>query len=100
MGRTGLRIHTIPLESGNFELFARLEAVHRSEINGPPPAAGEPAPATPSRTLFDGYLQIRIIDVRIWIRLDDLAGNEVEDLPGLPIRGPRIFYGVKWSFWN
>jgi hypothetical protein len=100
MGRTGLRIHTIPLESGNFELFARLAAVHRSGITGPPPAAGEPAPTTPARTVYDGYLQIRIIDVRIWIRFDDLAGNDVEDLPGLPIRGPRIFYGVKWSFWN
>jgi hypothetical protein len=100
MGRTSLRVHTIPLESGNFELFARLEAVHRGEVTGPAPAPDEPAPTVPARTLLDGYLQIRIIDVRIWIRFDDLVGNEVEDLPGLPVRGPRIFYGVKWNFWN
>ena len=46
------------------------------------------------------YIEIRVIDVRVFGRFEDLAGQNIEDLPGLVVRGPRILYGVKWNFWN
>ena len=53
----------------------------------------------PAYTTADGYLQIRVIDVRAFIRWEDILGN-IEDLPGRIQRGPRLFYGVKWNLWN
>lgn len=100
IGRATVRLHTSPLESGNFELTARLEALHRGPLFGPPSEPDGPLVEAPARTLLNAYLQMRIIDVRIWIRFDDMGGNDVQDLPGLFIKGPRIFYGVKWDFWN
>ena len=74
--------------------------VQRGAFIGPPEAVGENVTEAPARTLFNAYFQIRIVSVRIWVRFDDMAGNSVEDVPGLFIQGPRVFYGVKWSFWN
>jgi hypothetical protein len=98
--RGALELHALPLASGNLELFGRLEVVRRGALLGPPPASGEPGVDMPARTLVNGYLQIRIIDVRIFIRSEDMAGQIVQDLPGLDIQGPRLLYGVKWNFWN
>jgi len=100
MGRATLRLHTVPLESGNFELLARVDAARRGPVSGPPVEVDGGATEAAGRTLFNAYLQIRIIDIRIWARFDDIGSNDVEDAPGLPIRGPRIYYGVKWNFWN
>jgi hypothetical protein len=100
IGRATLRVHTSPLESGNFELIARVDAMHRGPVTGTPDQPGELPRQASARTLVNAYLQMRIIDVRIWVRFDDMAGNDVEDVPGLFIQGPRIYYGVKWSFWN
>lgn len=99
-GRATIRIHTAPLESGNFELNARLDARQRGELAAGPLEPDGPFAVVPARTLLDAYLEMRIIDIRIWLRFDDMAGNDVEDLPGLFIQGPRVFYGVKWNFWN
>jgi len=96
----GLQVHTVPLESGNFELLVRIEAATRGSMSAPPLVPEEPPPQVAERTLLNAYLQIRIIDVRIYARFDDMIGEDIEDLPGLGIRGPRILYGVKWNFWN
>jgi hypothetical protein len=102
--RTALVLHTSPLESGNLEVLGRLEAAHRSGIlvylPAPPLDDEPPIVPLPGYTRFDGYLQIRVIDVRAFIRWEDLFGQELEELPGRIHRGPRIFYGVKWNLWN
>ncbi|MBR9990582.1 MAG: hypothetical protein KFH98_12550, partial [Gemmatimonadetes bacterium] len=54
----------------------------------------------PAFTTADAYLQIRVIDVRAFIRWEDILGNDIVELPGRVQRGPRIFYGVKWDLWN
>jgi hypothetical protein len=100
--RTALELHTLPLESGNLELLARAEAHMRGSVLAFDPAALDGAGAysrLPAYTTADGYLQIRVIDVRAFIRWEDILGN-IEDLPGRIQRGPRIFYGVKWNLWN
>jgi hypothetical protein len=95
-----LELHALPLPSGNLELLGRIDAIQRGSMIGPPALPGETLPELEARTLFNAYLQIRIIDVRIFLRFDDMVGNDVFDAPGLGIEGPRIVYGVKWSFWN
>ena len=95
-----LELHALPLPSGNLELMARIDAMRRGSMIGPPALPGETPPELEPRTLINAYLQIRIIDVRLFIRFDDMLGQDVFDAPGLGIEGPRIVYGVKWSFWN
>jgi hypothetical protein len=101
--RTALELHALPLASGNLEIFGRAEAHMRGSMLGFDAAALDGVGAytrLPAYTTADGYLQIRVIDVRMFIRWDDVLGNEIEELPGRIHRGTRIFYGVKWHLWN
>jgi hypothetical protein len=101
--RAGIELHTTPLKSGNLEILARVEAIHRGLMLVPNLAAGEeesPLIEMPAIDLVDGYLQIRIIDVRAFIRYEDMTGQDAPEVLNRPLRGPRIFYGVKWQFWN
>lgn len=92
--RAGLQLHTSPLRSGNLEIFGRIEAAHRGSVLT---HTGDVLAADDN---IDAYLQIRIIDVRLFGRFEDLMGAHHTDIPGRQITGPRIFYGVKWQFWN
>lgn len=105
--RTALELHTLPLPSGNLEILGRLEGAYRggmlayaSEPITSETTSYQPVEALPGYTLFHGYLQIRIIDVRIFLRYEDLLSNEIELLPNRIHRGPRLMYGVKWNLWN
>jgi hypothetical protein len=100
--RTALELHTVPLPSGNLEVLARLEGGQRGAmlVFEPDPAAESPLRSLPAATTFSGYLQIRVIDVRAFLRWEDLLGANPEGLPERMLRGPRIFYGVKWNLWN
>jgi hypothetical protein len=101
--RTALELHSLPLPSGNLELVGRLEALHRSGLLAFAPGAppGEPATvAMPGFTQVNGYIHIRVIDVRAFIGWQDILGQDIEILPGRVHRGPRMMYGVKWSLWN
>jgi hypothetical protein len=100
MFRGALEVHTVPLPTGNLEIVARLEALNRGTKLVPPAPGGDADVELAPRTVYNAYLQIRIIDVRIFARLDDMRGQDVEDVRGLPVRGPRFLYGVKWAFWN
>ena len=117
-GRVGLALHTVPLRSGNLELIARLEARHRGAMpvpgfvrtgGGGPGAGGapdgdEPAPPlivemAPAATTFDFYFQLRIKDVRAFLRWENLTNRlGLWDVPGRELPGQRLFYGVKWHF--
>src|SRR5690606_17167789 len=101
--RTALELHWIPLTSGNLEIYGRAEAHMRGSMLAwdPAPEDGTPALlAVPAFTTADAYLQIRIIDVRIFARWEDIVPGDREELPGRLFRGPRILYGVKWQLWN
>ena len=91
--RAGLQLHTSPLPSGNLELYGRIEAVHRGEMV-------TPADSIAADNTIDAYVQIRIIDVRLFGRFEDIMGSGAVEVPGREIPGPRLFYGVKWNFWN
>jgi len=101
--RAGAEWHATPLPSGNLEVLARLEVVHRGPMLAPnidPGEGEEPVVAMPIADAIDGYLQIRIMDVRAFLRWEDLANKDIAEIPRRPINGPRIFYGVKWQFFN
>jgi hypothetical protein len=98
--RAALETHAVPLPSGNLEIIARVEGLNRGSMLVPSAAGEETGPELGARTVLNAYLHIRIIDVRIFARLDDLTAQNVEDVRSLPVRGPRFVYGVKWNFWN
>ena len=91
--RAGLQLHNSPLASGNLELYGRIEAVHRG-------AMAVPFADLPEDNTIDAYVQIRIIDVRMFARFEDITGQNASEVVNRIMRGPRIVYGVKWHFWN
>lgn len=101
--RVALQLHDSPLRSGNLELYGRIELRHRGNVMAPI-RAGTPASwdvtILPGYDQVDAYVQIRILDVRIFFRTDNMTNQEVFELPGRTILGQRIFYGIKWQFWN
>ena len=111
--RAGLEYYAVPLKSGNLEMLGRIEMVHRGPMFAPlrttDDQTGDPVTSItmPAIDYIDAYLQIRIIDVRAFVRYEDLTAQSPFVLPGRPpevparqIRGPRIIYGVKWQFFN
>jgi hypothetical protein len=101
-GRGAIEAHSLPLPSGNLEILARIEARRNGSMQVPIIDEDGEADLVPSvpRTIFDAYLQIRILDLRMFIRFDDMTGQNEEYIPGQSVRGPRILYGVKWRFFN
>ncbi len=103
-------LHMVPLPSGNLEIFARLESVRRGpmlvygDATAPEPLPGDSADlrfvSLPANHVLNGYLQIRIMDVRGFIQWEDMLGKGRLDLPDRLIPGPRVFYGVKWQLFN
>lgn len=100
-GRGALTMNWTPLESDNLEIIGWLEARRRGNVLTPNPENdGLTLVTLPARTLYNAYLQIRIMSLRIFARYENLSGQLAEDILGQPNPGPRLFYGVKWSFWN
>jgi hypothetical protein len=104
--RAGAELHSIPLKSRNLEILGRIEVVHRGNMlvpNFDEPVEGEEPvtelAATPVESI-DAYLQIRVMAIRAFMRYEDLTQQNVAEITGRVIRGPRLFYGVKWEFWN
>lgn len=97
-GTAALAYHGFPLDTRNLEVFGRVEATHRGRLLAP--AEGGLVDIQ-GGTLLNLALQVRVVDVRIFIRWDNIL-HELEylDLPGRPRAGQRASYGVKWEFWN
>lgn len=88
-----------PLESGNLEVLARLEGRHQGAM-AVPTSDGALVGVAPY-TAYDFYLQLRILDVRIFVRWENLLRSlDIQYLPERAFPSQRVFYGVKWHFWN
>ncbi|HEU5209490.1 MAG TPA: hypothetical protein VFU06_08770 [Longimicrobiales bacterium] len=100
--RAALQAHWVPLESGNLEILARVQARDRDGFFLPITASPDlpDLAVAPGSTLFDGWLVIRIVSVQAFLRYEDMSGHAFADAPGRVVSGPRIVYGVKWSFLN
>jgi hypothetical protein len=115
--RAAVVYHHLPLESGNLEIFVRVEHVFRGRMTGPALAitgdAGEvepdpePTPGLPALTEVPAFrttnleLSIRVVSVRAFLRWENLMHRlELRDLDGYILPGQRVTYGVKWEFLN
>ena len=104
--RVALQLHTLPLKSGNLELLGRIELRQRGEMLAPELVADSADDAVwetglvPGFRTIDAYVQIRVMDVRLFLRADNITNQEMTELPDRFIRTPRYMYGVKWNFWN
>ncbi|MBI4545004.1 MAG: hypothetical protein HY703_07415 [Gemmatimonadetes bacterium] len=97
--RASLVYHDLPLAGGNLEVLARLESRGRGEMRVPSAGAGRDV--VPDFATLDFYLQIRVLDVRVFLRWDNITSRrDLQDLPGRTFPGQRAFYGVKWEFYN
>ncbi|HEX5724199.1 MAG TPA: hypothetical protein VFX98_01965 [Longimicrobiaceae bacterium] len=99
-GWAALEFHDV-YRAGNFEPTLRVEMVARDGALLLDPATGVPLGVTPRYALFNFYVQVRILDVRIFYRLENLANrNQAQDVPGFFLPGTRALYGLRWFFRN
>jgi hypothetical protein len=101
--RAGIELHWLPLKTNSLEIFGWMELRHRSDMLAP--VLPEDSTVWELTTVegddvINGYLQIRILDVRLFIRGENLTNRPVEELPGRRVQTPRYLYGIKWTFWN
>ena len=100
-GRASLEYHRL-FYTGNLEPTFRVEAVRRGAALFPASRDGTRADASSSPyVLFNGFVQVRVIDVRIFGVFENLFNlRTAADVPGLRLPGARILYGVRWDFRN
>lgn len=101
--RAALVYEATPLPTGNLNIYARAEARTRSAMLVPAPTTADlrAVVAVPAVTGYDLYLSVRILDFRLFVRFEDMLHNKpVVDIPDRFIPGPRLFYGVKWQFFD
>lgn len=101
--RAALNAHVSPLESGNLDVFTRIEARNRGAVSLPTADLDGDIirrNTVPERTTFDWWLRIQILSVQAFLRYEDLTGEGAADFPDRGLPGPRILYGVKWYFFN
>lgn len=100
----GLEYHGLPMESGNLEIWGSLGVDGRDpmpvalpEGSGTPPVLQR----VPFAQSWHGFLQIRIITVRIFLRFENFTVRQNnQDLPGRIQPPTRATYGVRWTLWN
>lgn len=96
--RTALVLHTLPLPSGNLEIYARAEHRFRGRMMVPDGGALAQVGAYRATNL---ELSIRVLTVRAFLRWDNVLNRPFQqDSPGLNLPGQTVLYGVKWEFWN
>jgi outer membrane cobalamin receptor len=54
----------------------------------------------PAYPLLNGCAEVRIIDARLYYRVENLLDEEYESILGFPAPGRTFFYGLEWDFWN
>jgi hypothetical protein len=97
-GAGSLQYHHV-FFTGNLEPTARLEAV----VHGPALLADTSGAFVNTRryAVFNFFLQIRIIDVQVFLRAENLANNRAAgDVFGFPRPGYIAMYGFRWYFRN
>lgn len=97
-GRAALEYHWV-YRNGALEPTLRAEALGRGSALGFDPATGAPDRRTEPYVLFNVLVQVRVLDVRAFWRMENIANRvSAEDVPGLPLPGQRAMFGVRWFF--
>jgi hypothetical protein len=99
---SGLQLHASPLPSRNLELLGRIEVRHRGDVLAPQRMQDSTwaTVVLPSYNTVSAYVQIRVMDVRLFLRADNLANIAIPEFPDRVLQTPSLVYGVKWNFWN
>lgn len=105
-GRAALEFHDV-FYTGNLEPTLRFEMVRRGSALTPLPdrTPGDeqfPEPVmSQAYTLFNAYLQVRVIDVRAFVVVENVFNlRGAADVPGRPFPGARAIFGIRWYFRN
>jgi hypothetical protein len=97
-GAGSLQYHRV-FFTGNLEPTARLEAV----VRGPGLVADSTGAftTTPRYAIVNFFLQVRIIDVQVFVRAANLLNRrDAVDVTGYPLPGAIALYGFRWYFRN
>ena len=97
-GRGALEFRNV-YRQGNLEPLLRLEAVGRGRTTLRGDTDGTFVD-TPRFTVLNVFLQIRVVDVRVFYRADNLFSQRGFEIPGTAIPGTRQLYGLRWFFRN
>jgi hypothetical protein len=101
-GRFGLTFNA-QFYGGNLEPTLRAEAVRRGSALVPTADRQAFGARSTPYTMFNIFLQIRVLDVRAFLIVENLLNNaQVADLvgPGRFYGGQRAIYGVRWHFFD
>ena len=97
-GRGALEYHWI-FRGGNLEPTLRAEVIGRGPARTLNPETGALDAVTEQYAIFNFFVQIRVLDVRAFWRLENAFNRESAfDVPGLTLPGSRALFGVRWFF--
>ena len=100
LGRAALQFNRVYF-GGNFEPTVRLEAVARDEALAREAVTGGVTVPTQAYALFNLSVQLRILDIRVFWRFENLANRRSAfDVPGFQLPGGRALFGLRWFFRN
>jgi len=101
LGRVAVQFHDV-YKNGNLEPTFRVEMVDRDQtLAWDSTTAANVLLLRYRQPIFNMFLQVRIIDIRIFWRFENLGATTGEyDVPASRIPGPRALYGVRWFFRN
>ncbi|HEX9935844.1 MAG TPA: hypothetical protein VGB15_01930 [Longimicrobium sp.] len=100
LGRAAVQFNGV-YKGGNLEPTLRFEAVARDGTLAWNDNTGETV-EVPRYALYNFYMQIRIIDIRLFYRYENVFNTRRRwyDVPGSEIPTARALYGVRWFFRN
>ncbi|MFQ5746876.1 MAG: TonB-dependent receptor plug domain-containing protein [Gemmatimonadota bacterium] len=87
---------------GDLDVRLSLGLNRRTSILAPasPPDPLGSLVTIPTYTSYDWSVVIKLLDARIWWRVENLQGTVGRDLPGFDFPTRRNAFGVKWEFFN
>ncbi|HEU0016178.1 MAG TPA: TonB-dependent receptor plug domain-containing protein [Longimicrobium sp.] len=99
-GRAALELHWV-YRGGNLEPTIRAEVIGRDQARGIDPETGELTALSDRYAVMNLYVQVRVLDVRAFWRLENVLHNyTVSDVPPFTLPGQRALFGVRWFFRN
>ena len=97
-GRAALEYHWI-FRGGNLEPTLRGEVIGRAAARSLNVETGAFDAVTEPYAIFNLYVQIRVLDVRAFWRMDNVLNRDgAFDVPGFTLAGNRAMFGVRWFF--
>lgn len=96
-----VRYHNVFLETRNLEVWGNLGVQGRDPMTVPLSEGDESLARVPFNQSWYGWVQVRVVSVRVFIRWDNFTFREDnQDLPGRNLPVSRAMYGVRWTLWN